>query len=236
MGMPQESRYLSTRDEVAQVFRLFRDQLSEVKLRFSGISAPYTARVLDLEDDSVLLQNVVPSDGANHLLNGTEFSISGRAEGLFVYVTGNRVEAPNNKTPNKDNAHFKISMPTTVLYQQRRRAERVRVPVQANVHRSHIRIGDIQPIYARILDISETGARAELSQARPNRLRVNQQIENCLIHVPNQLSIDVDLMIRHANFNKINQTMECGLEMVNPSTEALASLKHFLARITSNPF
>ena len=58
MGMPQESRYLSTREEVAQVFRLFRDQLSEIKLRFAGVNSPYTARVLDLENDSVLLQNL----------------------------------------------------------------------------------------------------------------------------------------------------------------------------------
>ncbi len=235
MGMPQESRYLSTREEVAQVFRLFRDQLSEVKLRFAGVSSPYTARVLDLENDSVLLQNIVPRDGATHLREGTEFSISGRAEGLFVYVTGNKADLSNSED-SKDDAYFRISMPSTVLYQQRRRTERVRVPVQNNVHRSHIRLGDIQPLYARILDISISGARAEIAPARPNTLQANQQIENCLIHVPNQLSIDVDIMIRHADFNKINQTMECGLELVNPPDEVLLRLKDFLTRITSNPF
>ena len=232
MGMPQESRYLSSREEVAQVFRLFRDQLSEVKLRFAGVNSPYTARVLDLEDNGVLLQNIVPRDGATYLREGTEFSISGRAEGLFVYVTGNKVDPGNNK----DDAYFRISMPTSVLYQQRRRTERVRIPVQANVHRSHIRLGDTQPLYARILDISMTGARAEIAPARPNTLHANQQIENCLIHVPNQLSIDVDLMIRHADFNKIGQTMECGLELVNPTNEVTVRLKDFLTRITSNVF
>jgi len=232
MGMPQESRYLSTREEVAQVFRLFRDQLSEIKLRFAGVNSPYTARVLDLENDSVLLQNIVPSDGVSHLRAGTEFSISGRAEGLFVYVTGNRASSETNN----DDAFFRISMPTTVLYQQRRRSERVRVPVQANVHRSHIRLGDVQPVYARILDVSKTGARAEIAQARPNTLNANQQIENCLIHVPNQLSVEVDLMIRHANHNKINQTMECGLELVDTASVAAQQLRDFVAKITSNPF
>jgi len=232
MGMPQESRYLSTREEVAEVFRLFRDQLSEVKLRFAGVDAPYTARVLDLDNDSVLLQNVVPRDGTNHLSEGTEFSISGRADGLFVYVTGNKAELSGDRT----DAYFKIAMPATVLYQQRRRTQRARIPVQENVHRSHIRLGNIQPLYARILDISATGARAEVAPARPNSLRANQQIENCLIHIPNQLSIDVDLMIRHADFSEIHQTMECGLELVNPSAEVATQLKSFLARITSNPF
>jgi|GEM_PF-6167637 len=230
--MPQESRYLSSREEVAQVFRLFRDQLSEVKLRFAGVNSPYTARVLDLEDDGVLLQNIVPRDGATHLRDGIEFSISGRAEGLFVYVTGNRAD-PNNTF---DDSYFRISMPTSVLYQQRRRTDRMRIPVQANVHRSHVRLGDIAPLYARILDISMTGARAEIAPARYDTLKRSQQIENCLIHVPNQLSLDVDLMVRHANFNKISQTMECGLELVDPSNEVTVKLKDFLTKITSHRF
>ena len=110
------------------------------------------------------------------------------------------------------------------------------MPVQANVHRSHIRLGDVQPVYARILDVSKTGARAEIAQARPNTLTANQQIENCLIHVPNQLSVEVDLMIRHANHNKINQTMECGLELVDTASVAAQQLRDFVAKITSNPF
>ena len=146
MGMPQESRYLSTRDEVAQVFRLFRDEVSEIKLRFAGVPESYTARVLDLDSENVLLQNIVPRDGRNHLRDGTEFSISGRAEGLFVYVTGNKATLDESSNP----PYFRISMPTSVLYQQRRRSERVRVPVQANVHRSHIRIGNIRPVLSLI--------------------------------------------------------------------------------------
>lgn len=232
MGMPQESRYLSTRDEVAEVFRLFRDQHSEIKLRFSGITSPYNARVLDLEDDDILLQNIVPRDGASHLREGTEFSISGRADGLFVYITGNKVEAGERVA---EPGYFRIPMPTTVLYQQRRRAQRVRVPVGANVHRSHIRLGNVRPVYARILDISESGARIELQPARPDTLRANQQFENSVIHVPNQLSVDVKLMVRHVNYNTETQTMVCGLELIEPTDDVVGQLRDFVAKITSNP-
>ena len=232
MGMPQESRYLSTRDEVAQVFRLFRDDVSEIKLRFAGVPAAYTARVLDLDSDNVLLQNIVPRDGRTHLREGTEFSISGRAEGLFVYITGNKATLDESS----NSAYFRISMPTTVLYQQRRRSERVRVPVQANVHRSHIRIGNIRPVYARILDVSDNGARGEISPARPDTLRPQQKIDNCLIHVPNQLSVDVDLMVRHVGYDSANQSMVCGLELVSPSVDEVTALRDFVAKITSNPF
>ncbi len=232
MGMAQESRYLSTRDEVEQVFRLFRDQVSEIKLRFNGVTTPYTARVLDLENDKVMLQNIVPRDGASHLRDGTEFSISGRADGLFVYITGNRATGVERAA---DAGIFRIPLPTTVLYQQRRRSKRVRVPVGANLHRSHVRLGNIRPIYARILDISDNGARIELQPARADTLRSNQRIENCKIHIPNQVSVDVDIMIRHVKYDPATQTMVCGLELLNPRDTVVATLRDFVAKITSNP-
>jgi len=232
MGMAQESRYLSTREEVAQVFQLFRDQLSEIKLRFVDVNQTYTARVLDLENDEVFLQNIVPREGARHLRSGAEFSISGRADGLFVYITGNKLTA---MPQGQDAGFYRISMPTTVLYQQRRRSERVRVPVQANVHRSHVKIGDINPIYARILDISENGARIAIDPARPDSLRAHQRIENCLIHVPNQLTVEVNLIVRHADYDAKNNTMVCGLELLKATPEAIAKLKEFVAKITCNP-
>lgn len=230
--MPQESRYLSTREEVVQVFQLFRDQLSEIKLRFADIPQTYTARVLDLENDQVFLQNIVPRDGAQHLRGGCEFSISGRADGLFVYITENKILA---QPQSQDAGFFRIAMPTSVLYQQRRRSQRVRVPVQANVHRSHVQIGAINPIYARILDISEHGARIAIDPARPDSMRQHQRIEHCRIHVPNQLSVEVDFIVRHARYDANARTMTCGLELLHATPQALAELKDFVAKITSNP-
>lgn len=233
MGIPQESRYLSSREEVAQVFELFRDQLSEIKLRFADEPDTYTARVLDLVEGEILLQNIVPRDGATHLRDGHEFSISGRADGLFVYITGNKLAAPQKS---HEKGFFRVAMPTSVLYQQRRRSERVRVPVQSNAHRSHIKIGEINPIYARILDLSANGARIAIDPARPGTLRAQQRIQNCKIHVPNQLSVDVDLMVSNAAYNTNNQTMICGLELLNAKPTALTELRDFVAKITSNPF
>ena len=233
MGTPQESRYLSSKEEVADVFRFFRDQQSEIKLRFNDIPQAFTARVLDLEQDTVLLQNIIPRAGLTHLNNGLEFSISGRADGLFVYITDNRALGCELED---SNGFFRIAMPTSVLYQQRRRAQRVRLPVQASSQRSHIQLGQSNPVYARILDISTSGARVLIEQARPDQLQPQQRLENCRIHVPNQLSLTVGFIVRHVQFDELQQAMTCGLEIVNADNATRDSLSSFVARITSNPF
>lgn len=237
MGTPQESRYLSTRDEVAEVFRFFRDQQSEIKLRFNSDkfgAQSFTARVLDVTDSQVLLQNIIPRDGVRHLLSGESFSISGRADGLFVYISDNTAlrEPANTKAPVRN--CVAIALPTTVLYQQRRRSQRVRLPAQNTGRRSHIRLGDIAPLYGRILDISSFGAKIQIDPAKKDCIRKDQRLENCQVHVPNQLSINVSYIVRHAIFNAEQNTMTCGLELLKTSTGEQAQLDAFVSKINNH--
>ena len=237
MGTPQESRYLSSRDDVAQVFRFFRDQQSEIKLRFNSDNfgaQSFTARVLDVTNDQVLLQNIIPREGVKHLRSREPFSISGRADGLFVYISDNRALAESAEAATSAGNCVSIALPTTVLYQQRRRSQRVRLPTQATGHRSHIRLGDIAPLYGRILDISSSGAKIHLDPARKDCIRKDQRLENCHVHVPNQLSVDVSYIVRHANFDDAQHTMTCGLELLEASSTAQAELDAFVAKITNN--
>ncbi len=236
MGTPQESRYLSSPDEVSQVFRFFRDQQSEIKIRFNSDklrAQSFTARVLDLDADQILLQNIIPRDGIEHLRRGELFSISGRADGLFVYISENRAIPGPVAVANSIDHCVRIGLPTTVLYQQRRRSDRYRVPLKAQAHRSHIRLGDIAPLYGRILDISSIGAKILIEPARQDSIRKDQRLQNCLVHVPNQLSIEASFFVRHAIFNSTQQTMTCGLELLELSDSARAELTTFVTKITN---
>jgi len=236
MGTPQESRYLSSPEDVSQVLRFFRDEQSEIKLRFNSdkLSAQsFTARVLDLDEGQVLLQNIIPRDGIAHLRSGESFSISGRADGLFVYISDNCVIPGPTPVASGIDQCVRIALPTTVLYQQRRRSQRFRLPLKTQPHRSHIRLGDIAPLYGRILDISAIGAKILIEPARQDSIRKDQRLENCLVHVPNQLSIEASFLVRHAVFNNTEQSMTCGLELIELSESARAELTAFVAKITN---
>jgi len=236
MGTPQESRYLSSADEVSQVFRFFRDQQSEIKIRFNNeklAAQSFTARVLDLNEGQVLLQNIIPREGIAHLRSGESFSISGRADGLFVYISDNCITQVPAPVASGVDTCIRIALPTTVLYQQRRRSQRFRLPLKTQPHRSHIRLGDIAPLYGRILDISSIGAKILIDPARQDSIRKDQRLANCLVHVPNQLSIEASFLVRHAIFNSTQQTMTCGLELLELSDSARAELTAFVAKITN---
>ena len=231
MATALESRYLNERDDVARVFMVFRDQQSEITLRFNNIDESYTARVLDVEDKFVLLQNVIPSEGCQHLCNGAPFSISGRVDGLFVYVTDNQARGI---AAQESGGYYRVPLPDSVLYQQRRSSARHRLPVNFNAQRSHVRLSEHPPIYARILDISQGGCRVLLEPSRPDVIKIDQEFESCLIHVPNALHVSAQMFVRHKEYDPSTKSMTCGLEITDINPEAQEQLLTFLTKISSS--
>ena len=223
MGTALESRYLTDRTEVARVFEHFRDQQTEVTLRFDDFAQPCRARVLDLQGDFVLLQNVIPPEGAKLLEGGASFSVSGRAEELFVYITDNT--ATQASTPPDA---YAMPLPSNALYQQRRRTTRHRLPVRLDSGRAHLRLGERNPYYASILDLSTRGARLLIEPARRGAIRVHDEFSNSHLLVPDALSITMDAVVRHANYDPNRCSIVCGIEFVNPGADERARLAEFI--------
>lgn len=231
MGTALESRYLSEPEDVSSVFRFFRDQQSEITLRFADVENAFTARVLDLEPNRVLLQNIIPASGAELLAQGTPFSISGRADGLFVYISENRALANEALAVN---GCYRIPLPVSVLYQQRRRASRYRLPVKVDIHRSYIQLSAEPERKGRILDISEGGARILLDPAKTDTVLINDEFRRCRILVPHALDIEVHVGVRHTNYNPVGQRLACGLQILTINAANRRELDAFLKNI--NPF
>lgn len=231
MGTALESRYLSEPDDVTSVFRFFRDQQSEITLRFADTDDVFTARVVDLERTNVLLQNIIPNNGVDLLTHGVPFSISGRADGLFVYISDNRALTADASAAN---GSYRIPLPSSVLYQQRRRASRYRLPVKVDIHRSFIALTEDATQTGRILDISSGGARILLDPARTDTVLINDEFEQCRVVVPKALDILVHVSVRHTNYNPVGQRLACGLQILNISTADRRDLDAFLVNI--NPF
>lgn len=231
MGTALESRYLSERDDVSSVFRFFRDQQSEITLRFADNNNAFTARVVDLESDKVLIQNIIPNTGVELLRRGTPFSMSGRADGLFVYISDNRAVTED---ANAGNDIYRIPLPASVLYQQRRRSSRYRLPVKVDIQRSYIELSHKPQRIGRILDISAGGARILIDPAKTDTVLINDEFENCHILVPDALDIHVHVGVRHTNYNPVGQRLACGLQILAISDDDRAQLDQFLVHI--NPF
>ena len=228
MGTALERRYLNEPDDVTSVFRFFRDQQSEITLRFSDTKDPYSARVVDLEPEKVLLQNIIPNTGAELLARGVPFSISGRADGLFVYISDNKAFS---EEADAGAGCYRIPLPHSVLYQQRRKSSRFRLPVKVGVHRSCIELTAQPQCVGRLLDISAGGVRVVIDPAKQDALAIDDHFENCQLLIPNALDIRVSVAVRHTNYNPVGQRLACGLEFVGMSASDRDQLDQFLAQI-----
>jgi len=75
------SRYLSDAEEISRVFRIFRDHRADLQLRFEDGRSVCTAKVLDLQKRSILLEDIQPRDGLALLRSSS--APPGRSKPIF---------------------------------------------------------------------------------------------------------------------------------------------------------
>ncbi len=129
------SRYLRDAGEIERVFRALRDQHASVQVRFFRPDAEYTARVLEVTSTQFLLDDIRPRAGISLMRNGEPFSLAGRVDGTYARVEVLRVAkvAVDRGVP-----CFVLDLPAEILYQQRRRAPRFRLPQTASKERARL--------------------------------------------------------------------------------------------------
>src|SRR5262245_23574196 len=122
---PAASQFLTDRAEIERVFRMFRDHCLPVQLRFGGAGDEFSARVLEVLRAQFLLEDIHPRTGLRLLRDGVPFSLAGRVDGIYAHVKELRVAetAEDRGVP-----YFIVPLPAEVLYQQRRRTDRFRLP------------------------------------------------------------------------------------------------------------
>ena len=77
--------YLHKAEEIAKALKTLRDQRAALQSRFRGDSTLYSAQILDLNSDELLLEEIRPRSGKRLMTKGRTFSFSGRTEGLYLH-------------------------------------------------------------------------------------------------------------------------------------------------------
>lgn len=221
------SRYVTELDEIQQVFKLFRDQRSDLCLRFEGEAETFTSHVLDVADDSLLLEDIRPREGSALMNEGVNFNLTGRTEGVFVYAeTLRAVEALSERGI----PYYRVPLPEQMLYQQRRRALRFRIPLRVATHGAEVVLAriDQQPLSGAIVDISVGGCRAAFDGFPFPSLEVDEQIPLCQINIPKLLNLTAEGSIRHVTYDKEHSSTACGIEFVEMDITDRRRLEQFV--------
>lgn len=205
------SRYIVDRTTIEQAFRHFRDQRTKLKVRFDNIDEAYTATILDVVDDNVLLEDIVPRSGLKHLRAGNRFSLAARADGLYLYVDGISAYRSDSE---RGIPYFWIQLPASVLYQQRRRSRRVDLPMRVKSQGARIRItADGKELLGDILDLSAGGVRAQFCGVNEQVIKSNDVLGECVLHIRDQLDLTSQATVRHVMLDPRSSVLSCGLEL-----------------------
>jgi len=222
------SQFLSERGEIERVFRIFRDQCSTVLLRFER-GDECTARVLEVRDGEFLLEDIRPRNGMRWMRDREPFSLYGRVDGIYAHAAELRVHETRE---DRGLPYFVLRLPRELLFQQRRRAARFRLPLSVTKDGARITLhrGE-RPLAGYLVDISAGGCRVVFDVKFDPQLRPDEIVERAEIEIPHLLMLTARAVVRHHRYNKENGQLACGIEFVEMPVRDRRRLEEFIAKI-----
>lgn len=234
-GNSVPTAYLSDCSDITRALKLLRDQRAPVQLNFEGDDATYIAKVLDLAGTEFLLEDIHPRSGLSKMRPGQEFSLSSRFQGVYVHSGSNRVIAVESE---RGVPFFRIEMPSTLLYQQRRRATRFKLPprVVADgasievMRQDHHKEFDGGRLSGQIVDISAGGCRADFISPITLAMEQNEEVR-CRVNIPKMLEFEAQATIRHSQYDAHKRKLSCGIELNEMQVTDRRRLEQFIESI-----
>jgi c-di-GMP-binding flagellar brake protein YcgR len=221
------SRYLTDRADIIRVLRQFRDNCQPVTVRFEGNEQEFTAQVLDVTDDELLLEDVRPRNGIALMQKRQPFALAGRADGVYVYATDNRVSesASERLVP-----YFRVPLPRSMLCQQRRKSTRFQLPMGERDATVELTRGDAIAT-GEIIDISAGGCRAGFRNGLPLNIAKDLPNDTCRVEVAGLLSLECAAVIRHVSANGARAVV-CGIEFTSMGLTERRRLEQFIQTLS----
>ena len=219
----RETSYLHDADEIAAILRVLRDQRADLSLRFDDSGEAIHARVLDVADEEFLIEDIRPREGAEHLIPERIFSAAARIRGLYAFADQIRIIS---REAERGLPFYRVSLPESLLVQQRRRAARFRIPMRVSTRGAKVLLHREDTLRGKLIDISAGGLSAEFI-APVNPPTENEVIEQCEIEIPNLLSLTSKAVVRHRALRRRGRLV-CGIELTEMAVADRRHLEQFI--------
>ncbi len=229
--------YLKTPVEINGALKTLRNQRVGLKLTFENETTIYTARILDVLDDELLIEDVQPRSGLQLMTARRRFAFSGRANGLYLYSEENRISRIDE---DRGVPYFRVPMPQSALFQQRRQSVRFQLPVRAHSNPAVTTlVRSITPdkdhnaaLEGRMLDISAGGCRVAIPGPVHPPLESGEVLQSMSIQIPGKFDLSAQVIIRHASYNKLTRKVICGMEFTSMQITDRRRLEQFIQSLS----
>lgn len=230
---PIFTTYLKTPAEVSRALKTMRNQRIGLKLTFENETTIYTARILDVLENELLIEDVHPRGGLKLMTARRRFAFSGRADGLYLYSEANQISRIDE---DRGVPYFRVPLPKNALFQQRRQAARYQVPIRAHSNPATVTLfrstatdkDHGNTLDGRMLDISAGGCRIAIPGPVHPPLETDEALKSLSIQIPGKFDLSGQAIIRHASYNKLTRKVICGMEFTGMHVTDRRRLEQFI--------
>lgn len=229
--------YLSKPADISAALKTLRNQRIELKLTFENETNIYRARILDVLDGELLVEDLQPRSGLSLMTERRPFAFSARANGLYLYSETNRVSAVDE---DRGVPYFRVPLPKKTLFQQRRSAARYQLPIRVSSNPAMVTLSrdvltdkDHQAaVEGQMLDISAGGCRVAIPGPIHPPLNSDEVLSAVTIRVPSLFDLSAQATVRHASYNKLSRKVICGLEFTGMRVTDRRRLEQFIQSLS----
>lgn len=225
MAAEQEAARLHNPAEVAQILTRVLEHRGLITVHLAGNPGNFASILLelDLAGGSLVLDELHPRAGDQHVRPGARLLVSARLDGSRIEFRSNVQDSVSYKGA----PAWRVTLPTSVDYFERRGGYRLAVPTALQM-RPVIFSGQDGPIPARLVDISRRGLAALLDPQI--EAAVGAQVP-CTLHLPeNSVSLDAEIRSSVVQQNRLR----LGVMFPNMTPQQRYNLDASVAKLERN--
>lgn len=227
---PQPPRDVTTPLEIQSLLKALQTSRTPLEVRFDGRSAVFQSYIvaLDLHDQALYIDELIPSVGDKWIEQGDEYHIEAWLDGVNLrWQNGGarRVQLEDGAPA------FLLQIPAQLAYHQRRGAFR------AHIHRSmETRLELVQPgreddLTGELVDISATGCKVRIPGNRVQTLQPGARYELSQLQLEDDIRIAVSAEIRHREYIDGSDETLVGIYFHQPPAQTQRHIDRFVTQL-----
>ncbi|MET0549714.1 MAG: flagellar regulator YcgR PilZN domain-containing protein [Xanthomonas sp.] len=228
----EDDRFLLTKPrQIRQLLQSLIQQRSQVSAHVGGRDQAFSTALLDLDDDSMLLDLSV-NEASNRAAENAEYLLCfAQLDKVRVRF---RVESPQ-RTDANGQPGFRAPLPESLYYLQRREHFRLETPITDSplcVLRIDDDAGQVD-LKLRVVDISGGGLAVALVQGQPLP-KLQESYPNCVLQLPDADAIRLTLQVCNMYVYKLangQDTLRVGMRFQDLPRGADAAIQRYVFRI-----
>lgn len=201
--------------EIGKALATVVESRTPLTIRIEERQTFYVSLLVDVDSENQVLyiDELLPKNGNDALVNGEVFSVRALCRGIPVFFKGNKILSVEEDS---GALTYKLAFPERLIYQQRRQFFRVAVGLKQNcdvvLKRSKKQAdSNSSAVRGRVVDLSQRGAGFQILGQLEPELLVGEHMAECEISLPDYEYITCQAEIRRFFYDEERDISSCGL-------------------------